>query len=184
MRKTSSEAYPGQRAREKRELFRQFCVSPIIEHQKRRFFALFDNCCFKCGLYANPDIPYQTRRLLCMDHHVPMALGGHLVPGNLVSLCRRCNERKLDMPPSTFYSSHELDSLQPLLEQQHSLFKFCFDWDKWQDSRAEYLLSLGIAQAVVDAVLHDQGDPDYVGLPQERVYIIIPATASKLPDAR
>jgi len=53
-----------------------------------------------------------------------MALGGHLVPGNLVALCWNCNNKKLDSPPEQFYTPGELDRLKPILDQQEDVFSF------------------------------------------------------------
>jgi 5-methylcytosine-specific restriction endonuclease McrA len=100
---------------------------------------------------------------LCIDHHLPMALGGHLTPGNLVSLCRKCNELKLDRHPADFYTQEELTRLQPLLDSQESLFAFSFNWDQWILDREAYLLGIGVAKEVVHAALHDELFAGYVG---------------------
>lgn len=100
---------------------------------------------------------------LCMDHHVPMALGGHLVPGNLVSLCRRCNGLKLDKSPTEFYTQEELERLQPLLDAQEDLFNFSFDIDKWKNDKETYLLELGIEKEIVYSALYDEYFVDYIG---------------------
>jgi hypothetical protein len=173
MSKASFEKYPGQGKREKRDLFKCYQIAPICTLYKRRFFDLFSNCCYKCGLFANPDVLFEQRHTLCMDHHIPMALGGHLVPGNIVSLCRRCNEAKLVKHPNLFYSASELINLQPLLDQQQQLFEFTFDWNKWSSSREQYLLSLGIDAATVHNVLHNQDHPDFIGDGSDRLGIII-----------
>ncbi len=92
-----------------------------------------------------------------------MALGGHLTPGNLVSLCRKCNELKLDRHPADFYTQEELTRLQPLLDSQESLFAFSFNWDQWILDREAYLLGIGVAKEVVHAALHDELFAGYVG---------------------
>jgi hypothetical protein len=163
MARKSTEKYPGQRNKEKRELFRLYRLRVIEDLYKRRFFEHFGNCCFKCGKPEKPKQEIDAPPNLCIDHHVPMALGGHLVPGNLVSLCRRCNEQKLDAAPSEFYSLDELTRLQPLLDTQRDLFAFSFNWDKWRQDREAYLLELGVEQDTVRAALHDEYFVGYVG---------------------
>jgi 5-methylcytosine-specific restriction endonuclease McrA len=159
----SAETYPGQRGKEKRELFKRFRCRVIEDVYRRRFFSLFKNCCFKCGRPEKQKQEIGSPPILCIDHHVPMALGGHLVPGNLVSLCRDCNNRKLDVPPAAFYSPEELKRLEPLLEAQHSLFTFELDWDRWLDDREAYLLDLGVEPTAISAALYDEKDYRYVG---------------------
>lgn len=97
-----------------------------------------------------------------------MTLGGHLVPGNLVALCPRCNNRKLERPPEEFYSTEELIVLAPILEQQDSFFAstFQFDWEFWDRDRKAFLLHIGIAPKLVDEVLNN---------PEHRYYIPPPS---------
>ena len=80
-----------------------------------------------------------------------------------VSLCRDCNNRKLDSPPTAFYLAEELERLQPLLEVQHRLFEFTLDWDRWMSDREAYLLDLGAEPAAISAALGDEDDHRYVG---------------------
>lgn len=162
MPKRSAETYPGQRGKEKRALFSRFRYRIIEDVYRKRFFSLFQNRCFKCG---RPEQQQQigSPPVLCIDHHVPMALGGHLVPGNLVSLCRDCNNRKLDASPTAFYLPVELERLQPLLDAQHRLFEFSLDWDRWMSDREAYLLDLGAEPAAISAALGDEEDHRYVG---------------------
>jgi len=82
-----------------------------------------------------------------------MILGGHLVPGNLVALCRNCNNKKLDHPPAEFYTADELDKLKPILENQSDIFSFSFDWSYWNRDRKGYLISLGVESQAVDELL-------------------------------
>ena len=173
MKRESAELYPGQRGKEKRELFKRFRLRAIEDVFKGRFFALFDNCCFKCGAKERPHKMIRHPPILCIDHHVPMALGGHLAPGNLVALCRRCNEAKLDMAPEQFYSPTELERLRPLLDQQLTMFEFEFDWDAWNADRGKYLLNLGVEPGLVHELLHDPTHPDFIGTQSNTIGVSI-----------
>jgi 5-methylcytosine-specific restriction endonuclease McrA len=173
MARKSTEKYSGQRNKEKRDLFRPYRLRGIEDLYKRRFFEHFGNSCFRCGKQEKQKQEIGAPPHLCMDHHVPMALGGHLVPGNLVSLCRACNERKLDRDPVEFYTAEELVHLQPLLETQKDLFAFSFNWGKWEQNREAYLLELGVDHANVRAALHDEYFVGYVGLGGDRIGITI-----------
>lgn len=163
MARKSSEKYLGQRNKEKRELFRPYRLRVIEDLYKRRFFEHFGNCCFKCGKPEKPKQEIGASPNLCMDHYIPMALGGHLTPGNLVSLCRQCNELKLDKAPSEFYSLEELTRLQPLLDAQRDIFAFSFNCEKWEQNREAYLLKVGVEQDTVRAALYDEHFVGYVG---------------------
>jgi hypothetical protein len=148
----SSETYKGQRSKEKRDLFKRFGYRVIVEHYKKKFFNLFGNHCFKCG----------STNYLNIDHHIPMALGGHLVPDNLVALCKRCNNKKLDSHPEEFYTIEELSRLEAILKEQNNVFEFEFDSRRWKENRKEYLISLGISPILVDAVLNNQNHQYYI----------------------
>jgi hypothetical protein len=100
-----------------------------------------------------------------MDHHIPLALGGHLTPGNIVSLCRTCNNRKSDKSPERFYTREELERLQALLDQQEELFRFEFDWELWREDREKYLLSVGVEPKAVKDTLYNEDHPDFLGIP-------------------
>lgn len=160
----SVEIFPGQRNKEKRALWGRYLFRAIERHYKAKFFSLFDNRCFKCSA---KEVPVQVDKhpVLCVDHHVPMALGGHLVPGNLGVLCRKCNEMKLDKHPADFYTQDELQRLAVLLQMQEAFFDFSFDRDAWEGDREAYLLQLGIDAALVRDLLYDEMHPDFVGLP-------------------
>jgi hypothetical protein len=136
------------RNKEKRELFKPFKLAIIEEQAKKRFFGFFGGRCFKCG----------SPNHLVIDHHIPIILGGHLVPGNLVALCRTCNNRKADNPPELFYTVQELERLAWFIENQQNVFEFSFDYEAWEKDRASYLISLGIDAVLVEAVLTD---PDH-----------------------
>jgi len=162
MKNHSQEIYKGQRAIEKRELFRHFRLRAIKNIYKNKFFALFDHQCFKCGIKEKPYAEIGKPPVLCIDHHIPMVLGGHLIPGNLVSLCRSCNNKKLDHPPEEFYTPEELDKLKSFLDKQGDIFVFNFDWSYWKRDRKGYLISLGIEPHIVDEVLSNPNHPDYI----------------------
>jgi len=123
-----------QRKREKQELFTQFINPQDINLIKQKFFSLFNYSCFKCG----------SKELLDIDHHIPFKLGGHLVPGNLVALCKKCNNKKRDSHPRDFYTSKELSRLEPLLKEQIEIFKFKYSWKNRELSERRYVISLGI----------------------------------------
>lgn len=169
MSRRSAELYPGQRNKEKRELFKRYRLRAIEDLYKSRLFALFDNRCFKCGVEERPAQLVGRPPVLCIDHHVPMALAGHLVPGNLVALCRRCNESKLDQPPEQFYSRTELGRLGPLLAQQEGLLAFAFDWEAWNADRGKYLLRLGMEPSLVHDLLDNPDHPEFIGSTHERL---------------
>jgi hypothetical protein len=131
------------RGKDKRDLFKPFVLGIVEERAKQKFFAFFGDACFKCG----------SPGPLVMDHHVPIVLGGRLAPGNIVALCRDCNNRKGDRPPEKFYAPAELERLRPVLDNQGGLFDFKFDQEAWEVDREAYLVSLGIEPEVVCEVL-------------------------------
>lgn len=173
MSRKSAEKFPGQRNKERRELFRPYRLRVIEDLFKRRFFEHFGNRCFKCGKPEKVKQEIGAPPHLCMDHHLPMALGGNLTPGNLVSLCRKCNEQKLDKHPADFYTQEELARLQPLLTSQVSLFAFSFNWDQWARDREGYLLAVGVEKEDVHAALHDEDFAGYVGTGEEHAGVTI-----------
>ena len=171
MKNNSKEIYKWQRGKEKRELFKRFRIRAIEEVYKKKFFSIFDNRCFKCGIEEKPYVEIGKPPVLCIDHHIPMILGGHLVPGNLVSLCRRCNNKKHDLPPEVFYTTEELNKLKPLLEKQYDVFTFNFDWELWNKDREGYLLSLGVEPNLVQELLNNPNHTDYIGLPSDGISV-------------
>jgi hypothetical protein len=148
MAKHSCESYNGQRHKEKREFYKRYRHPDIQSFYKAKLFALFENRCFKCKSLGPLDI----------DHHIPLALGGHFVAGNLVVLCKICNGLKLDLPPELFYSKDELDRLQPLLNTENKLLDFTWDWEGYNRDREGYFRSIGLAE---DVLLRIFSDLDY-----------------------
>jgi 5-methylcytosine-specific restriction endonuclease McrA len=173
MKYSSQEKYKGQRRKEKIELFKRFRLRVIEDLYKDKFFALFNHRCFKCGIKEKPHPEIGKPPILCIDHHIPMILGGHLVPGNLVALCRSCNNKKKDKPPEEFYTPEELDKLKPILEKQDSIFEFNFDWKYWNRDREGYLLSLGLNPKRVHKILYNENERDYVGLSSNKFTVSI-----------
>jgi hypothetical protein len=112
--------------------FRRRFRPEILYYQfKINFFELFNNQCFKCKrLAAWVTYPESdeimggllAQKQLVIDHHFSLANGGRYQPGNLVSLCQRCNGRKHTRHPEDFYSDQELAMLQPYLIAQRDFF--------------------------------------------------------------
>jgi len=182
MKSNSKEKYKGQRGKEKYELFKRFRHRAIEDIYKNKFFALFEHKCFKCGIKEKPHPEYGYPQVLCIDHHIPMILGGHLVPGNLVALCRKCNNKKHDHPPEEFYTPEELEKLKPILEKQRDIFVFTFDWNFWKKDRQGYLLSLGVEPNLVHELLFNKEHPDYIGLESENIGITISVNIADIYD--
>ncbi len=101
-------------------------------------------------------------------------------PGNLVALCRRCNGKKLELAPEDFYTTAELQQIQPLLEKQKQIFDFQLDVVRWQNDRETYLLDLGVDPELVHQILYDPQHLDFVGLPKNEPGIIISLEAPKV----
>lgn len=172
-KRKSAELYPYQRGKEKYELFKRYRYRVIENVYRKKFFELFDHRCFKCGVKEKPCPEIGQPPILCIDHHVPMALGGHLVPGNLVALCRSCNNKKLDLPPGEFYTLTELEKLQRILDSQEKVLSFSFDWDLWEYDRQNYLISLGVDACLVQELLFNPEHPEYIGNNSHRLGITI-----------
>jgi 5-methylcytosine-specific restriction endonuclease McrA len=183
MKKNKSEAtYKWQREKEKDEFFGRYKLRIIEDFYKNKFFALFDYQCFKCGKKEKHIKEIGNPPVLCIDHHIPMILGGHLVPGNLVSLCRSCNNKKKDKAPEEFYSSEELKKLAPLLKKQKNIFDFTFNWHLWSEDREGYLLSLGIDPIIVNKAIYDENFSGYVGLPYDN--FLVSLSVNKIDDKK
>jgi 5-methylcytosine-specific restriction endonuclease McrA len=149
----SAEELRNLRKADKNALFRQFKYEVIAAAKKRQLWALFDSRCFSCA----------STGFLELDHHIPQDLGGRLVPGNIVLLCRDCNSRKRTAHPERFYSPRQLESLQPLLEAQLRLFEFQFNWTRWTHHPEEYLTSLGATEEEARSAVREPDHPLYVG---------------------
>lgn len=161
--KSKTELLQIQRTTERQKLFRPFIYKVIKDLYKNKFFQLFDNKCFRCG---HPDE-------LEIDHHIPIALGGHLVPGNLVALCKVCNNFKKDKHPDEFYSNDKLLTLQPLLEaQKQGIFDFKFDYNFWIEDHKGYLISLGIEPSLVKEIFSNENHYFYIPPPQQSEIIM------------
>lgn len=164
--------YPDQyiqsaRSEQKRNFWRKFRGVRIIEeHFREQFFQLFDDKCFKCGKRNGPPFQGDGRHRLVIDHHIPIVLGGELVPGNMVALCRRCNGIKHDMAPELFYTADELHALEALLEQEYDIFDFIFDQKLWAADRESYLRFLNIRDEWIIAALTDPKHPLYLEPPE------------------
>ena len=182
MKNNSKEIYKGQRGKEKRELFKSFRLRAIEDIYKNKFFYLFSHRCFKCGIKEKPYSEIGQPSVLCIDHHIPMTLGGHLIPGNLVALCRSCNNKKHDCPPEEFYTPEELDKLKTILEKQGDVFVFTFDWNYWNQDRKGYLLSLGVEPNLVHELLYNHEHPDYIGMPSDDIGITISVNIADIYD--
>lgn len=112
--------------------FRRRFRPDILYYQfKLNFFSLFDNKCFKCKKFATWDMYPDSdemmgsllrQKQLVIDHHIALENGGSYQPGNLVSLCQRCNGRKRTMRPEDFYDDQELVKLEPYLIVQSDIF--------------------------------------------------------------
>lgn len=151
----------GIKKREKRAFFARYGVRAVEELYKRKFFALFDNRCFRCGAYEAPTWVWAPR-LLCMDHHIPFRRGGRFEAGNLVSLCRPCNTQKRDKDPAVFYPPALLQRLQPLLNAEAALFEFSWDEDKWRADPPAYLAAVGVPADQIHATFHDEYFHGYI----------------------
>jgi 5-methylcytosine-specific restriction endonuclease McrA len=160
--KLTTEEYKQLRKIEKNELFERFRLQVIVDLYKQKFFELFGHRCFKCGVKEKPHPEIGKPPILCIDHHIPLVLGGHLVPGNLVALCRRCNNKKKDKSPEEFYSKNELVNLQTILKKQNVIFNFQFDWKRWETDPRKYLISLGIEPNLVSEIFTNPTHPYFI----------------------
>jgi 5-methylcytosine-specific restriction endonuclease McrA len=153
----STETYKGQRNAEKRALRKYYVQEVIYEHFRQRVFAQFGYKCARCGARSAK---------LEWDHHYPMILGGHLAPGNIVPLCRPCNQAKHDADPADFYSPGDLARIEALLVEQRTLMAFEWRVNRWyssEQSRRRYLLEIGLDPDLVHEMFSDPQHPWYQG---------------------
>ena len=140
------------RSKERSAFWQRYMYPVIASYYRRKLFTLFNNRCFKCG----------TSQWLEIDHHIPIVLGGHLVPGNMVALCSTCNNRKHDKNPASYYSSEELMKLDSILRQEPEVLDFMFDNAHWEEDPKGYLLRIGLDEKLIDAVLTNPAHPFYI----------------------
>ena len=152
-----------QRNKDKYDLYKPFVLPVLSNWAKRRLIGLFSERCFACGHAGK----------LVIDHHVPQALSGRLVPGNLCVLCSMCNGRKLDKAPEDFYTKDKIERIIPLLEKQIELFDFRFNRERWRAEPRAYLASIGISQDLIEQVLTDEMHPLYSGIPDSNSFTIV-----------
>jgi 5-methylcytosine-specific restriction endonuclease McrA len=157
------------RSRDKWLWDKPFMLRVIENHFRNKLYGLFDYRCFNCSRLATlesyrdmEDVPFY--RGLDRDHHMPITLGGRLVPGNIVALCKACNSRKQETDPRSFYTAGKLAALRPIFARQAEALAFKFDPDGWSADRLAYLRSLGIGYRLVDQVLHNETHRYYVGV--------------------
>lgn len=150
----SAEEAQKLRSTDKQKLFGRFQVDVLANAKRHQLRALFDGRCYRCG----------SLEYLELDHHVPQSLGGRLVPGNVVLLCRRCNLAKGEHAPSDYYSADELNQLEPIFAAQLALFDFRFNWTRWKNHPKDYLVSLGVDEAEAEAFINSREDGISVSL--------------------
>jgi hypothetical protein len=163
--------------------FRRRFRPEILYYQfKLNFFSLFDNKCFKCKRLAAWDKYPESdeimggllrQKQLVIDHHVALENGGRYQPGNLVSLCQRCNGRKHTMHPKDFYDDQELAKLEPYLIVQSDIFppegKF-WEWKKYEqfidgdiDVKRTMLTGENVEPALIEICLTNPNHYYYCG---------------------
>jgi hypothetical protein len=140
-RKLTAEQARLQRGIDEQVLFRRFRLEVIATAKRRRLFGLFGNQCFLCG----------TMDSLHMEHHVPQSLGGRLVPGNIIVLCRRCTTLKADSHPRDIFPAQKLDRLHSLLKKELQIFDFRINWGRLYTRPKDYLISVGLSEAEAEA---------------------------------
>ncbi len=163
--------------------FRRKFRPEILYYQfKLNFFSLFDNKCFKCKKLAAWDTYPESdemmggllsQKQLVIDHHVALQNGGKYQPGNLVSLCQRCNSRKHTMHPEDFYDDQELAKLEPYLIVQSDIFPpegKHWEWKKYEqfidgdiDVKRTMLTGENIDPALIEICLTNPSHYYYCG---------------------
>lgn len=108
------------RSRDKREI-NDFNFSKI---DKKIIFERFEHRCFNCG----------TKKNLTIDHHYPLEKGYRLKSFdgtyNAVLLCEKCNRKKSNKMPESFYNENQLQILskkygltKDILEKDENIYK-------------------------------------------------------------
>ncbi|HUQ36952.1 MAG TPA: HNH endonuclease [Aestuariivirga sp.] len=155
------------RSKEKYDFWlKKFQHRDVVNVFKLKLFELFDNQCFRCGAADQ----------LHIDHHIPRTLGGKLEPGNLVVLCRRCNNAKGTIAPDVFYGENHLLLLAPKLEKQRELFDFQWDWQNYNRDKSAYFLSIGVDSVTVERIFSDPNYDGYIEPDSEKVIYTVDVT--------
>lgn len=173
------------RQRDKREWDKKYCLRVIENHFRNKLFSLFEYSCVKCftpGMlrtdFAGMErVPFW--RGLERDHHLPIRLGGRLIPGNIGVLCTSCNSRKNEKSPRAFYTTGELDRVQRCLDKEEAALHFKFDWEAWRQDRSQYLASLGIDRELIGEVLTNE-DHRYYAPPPSQFHLSIAVDADEM----
>jgi HNH endonuclease len=91
------------------------------------------HACRYCGRSA-PDVP------LTVDHVVPVALGGHDEPSNLVTACRDCNSGKsASSPDAPLVADVAADALRWAAAMDHAAALALADVDRRNGNRAKFV---------------------------------------------
>jgi hypothetical protein len=150
------------RSKDTYDFQKKFRPSIFWNKFKRQFYGLFDDKCFNCRRQCIWRIVDESddfhggewvQDQLVIDHHYPFERGGRLASGNLVSLCKACNSRKGALYPEDFYTSNDLERLQPYLVAQDIIIPKSHYWpheiyiafmrSSW-DEKLESLLAEGV----------------------------------------
>jgi hypothetical protein len=136
----------------KNNFFKKYIFKCIENLYKKKFFESFDNQCYKC----------KSKSDLIIDHHIPIYLGGKYENGNLVALCRKCNNKKRETHPNEFYDTFEIETLKPILNNQQNIFQFNFNWKAWDENRSKYLESIGFEKQHIENILENPEHNEYI----------------------
>lgn len=91
-----------ERPEHKREYFEKHYDYNFSKEDRKIIFEKFNNSCFKCG----------SKKNLTIDHHMPLNFGYRLEEKNAVLLCKKCNNKKSNRLPQSFYTEKELKVLR------------------------------------------------------------------------
>jgi 5-methylcytosine-specific restriction endonuclease McrA len=72
------------------------------QHKRQVKRATFRDCGRRC-VYCGTGLGLENATL---DHVIPLSRGGTHAPGNLVSACQSCNQRKGSLLPTEFFSRY------------------------------------------------------------------------------